>query len=264
LPQRLPPEMVRIAAFADDVSPMRNTCHDDPNTPVPPEAACSFGAKTAPAIAVWGDSHGVELSYALGEMAGETGKSVLELTSSSCSPSLHYSSSTREHCAERNQAVLDYLLATPRIDTVIVAASRFISNDGSPATEKILAGLDEAVGQLKQAGKSVVITYPTPRDRIATPQRLAMQYWREGTIDPDLLPLSSLEAGLRQTLASLDSMVAKYGLDAVRPTEVFCPEADCLAYRDGKVMLFDAHHPSMSAARMVAPLFREIIARSGG
>jgi peptidoglycan/LPS O-acetylase OafA/YrhL len=261
-PGRLSPESSRLAAFARDYSPKRKACHDEVYAAVPPRKSCVFGAPVAPTLAVWSDSHGVELAYALGELAGKSNRAVVQLSSSACPPGVDFNPPNRPNCAERNREVLDFLLATPAIDTVILAAYRpFDSRKTTPAN---LAALEKAVAALRKAGKTVVLVYPDPDDRMSVPQRLARQQMRFGRFDPDLYPLSEFRERMPDTLAGLDDLVSRYQLVKIDPTDVFCPKGMCMRYRDGKVMLFDDHHPSLSAERMLAPLYADLIARSGG
>jgi hypothetical protein len=258
LPQRLPPEAARLAAFADDVSPRRDDCHEL-NRPIPPDQACVLGAPgVAPTMAVWADSHGVELSYALGEALANTEESVVELTSSACSPGLHYSPPYRANCAQHNQDVFTYLLSHSALKTVVIAS--LVQNDDPIELTQILPGLDEAVSALRQAGRTVVILYPVPTVSGTVPVRLAREQWRDGRVDAMSYPLASYEQRLQGTLAVLDTMVAARRLLAVRPTDLYCPNGTCLTYRDGMVLYFDFHHPTLSAARKLAGMILDAIA----
>ena len=48
-------------------SPLREVCHAGPNRPIPPMEACVRPVGETPGVAVFGDSHGVELAHALTE-----------------------------------------------------------------------------------------------------------------------------------------------------------------------------------------------------
>jgi len=262
LPQRLPTEVSRLAAFAQDISPKRAKCHDGSRArDVPPQKACSFGADVPPTIAVWGDSHGVELSYALGELAAESGKSVLQLTSSACGPALDVAVPSRPHCVDRNREVIDYLIGNPTIDTVIAVSAR--TNVSPEYVERVFRGLEKAVIELKRAGKTIVLDYPTPRTRVSVPRQLALQQWRNGVLDPTISSLDDFEDRVSDSLGRLDALAAKYDLVTIRPTEAYCPDKRCVMYRDGVALFFDNHHPSLSGARLIAPLFADVIANSG-
>jgi len=258
LPQRLPAEAARIAAFANDISPRRDDCHEL-NRPIPPDQACVLGAPgVAPSMAVWADSHGVELSYALGEMLAKSGQSVVEFTSSACSPSLHYSPPYRQNCAQHNQDVFTYLLSHSAIKTVVVAA--LVQNDDPIELTQILPGLDQAMSALRQAGRTVVILYPVPSVSGIVPARLAREFWRDGRFDAASYPLATYQERLKGTLAALDAMVASRRLVAVRPTDLYCPDNACVTYRDGIVLYFDFHHPTLSAARLLAGMILDALA----
>ena len=249
LPQRLPAEAARLAAFADDISPRRDECHEL-NHPIDPAQACVLGANVPPSMAVWADSHGVELSYALGEQLAKSGQSVVEFTSSACSPGLHYSPPYRANCAQHNADVFTYLLSHSAIKTIVLAS--LIQNDDPVELTQILPGLDEAVSALRQAGRTVVLLYPVPTVDGIVPVKLARQQWRDGHIDPVSYPLTTYQQRLPATLAALDNMVEAHKLIAVHPTDLYCPDGTCLTYRDGIVLYFDFHHPTLSAARLLA------------
>jgi len=257
LPGRLPTEAARLAAFADDISPRRDDCHEL-NAPIPPDQACVLGAKAAPTMAVWADSHGVELAYALGEIEGAGGGSVAEFTSSACSPGLGYNPPGRPNCAAHNQAVLAHLLAHPEIRTIVLAA--LVIADDAAELNDVLPGLADAVAQLRAAGRTVVLLYPVPTVDGIVPTRLARLDWRDGTFDPVSYPLATYEQRLKGTLAGLDAIVAHTGAIVVRPTDLYCPNGTCLTYRDGIVLYFDFHHPTLSAARLLA---QQVVAAAG-
>lgn len=251
LPQRLPAEAARLSAFADDYSPRRNDCHEL-RVRIDPDKACVLGGGVNPTMAVWGDSHGVELAYALGEIEGTAGRSVVQFTSSSCPPGLGYSPSFRSNCAAHNQLVLDHILAHPEIGTVVLTA--LTPSDDTADMDKTLHALDAGIAELRAAGRTVVLVYPVPMVSGSVPTRLARLYWRDGAFDAVAYPLASYQARLQRTLSTLDTIVAKSGAIAIRPAEYYCPDRDCLTYRDGEVLYFDFHHPTLSAARRLAKL----------
>jgi hypothetical protein len=186
---------------------------------------------------------------------------VLELSSSSCPPGLDYNPSGRKHCAERNRNVLDFLLANPQIDTVALVAYR--DRDSNAYLDKIFLGFAQAIVELKAAGKTIVLVYPTPRDRVSVPQRLAAEQLHFGKFRSTISTLKTFENRLKNTFARLDSLAETYGLVVVRPSDVYCPNDRCETYLGGQVLFFDRHHPSLSGARLLAPLFADVIARSG-
>jgi hypothetical protein len=100
----------------------------------------------------------------------------------------------------------------------------------------------------------VVLLYPVPMLEGNVPTRLARLDWRDGRFDPASYPLPTYADRLKGTLATLDALVARSGAIAVRPTDYYCPDGTCLTYRDGIVLYFDFHHPTLSAARKLAQM----------
>lgn len=262
LPIRVPGEVQRLASFATDRSPEYQRCHDRTRRRSP-DKACNLGADVPASIAVWGDSHGIELSYALGEAAARSGKSVRELTASACPPSLNYTPNNARYCAANNERVLNYLLEHSEITTVIFVAMR--GSDNSDVVNTVFAGTEEAVRRLVDAGRQVVVTYPTPRPGTGrdVPTTLARELWFRGQADPILQSRDAYRADFANTISALDALVEKYKLTAIDSSSVFCPGEDCLLLRDGAVMIIDTHHPSLTAQRMVAPLYAGVIAAAG-
>src|SRR5262249_60205799 len=106
---RFPDEVVRLERFADAYNPRRSQCHRDEDKVIAFEKSCVYGAATPPSYAIWGDSHAVELTYALGEIAARHDKSVMQFTYSSCPPSLGFDAHDRPNCRAYNDQVARFL-----------------------------------------------------------------------------------------------------------------------------------------------------------
>ena len=90
-PGRFSPDTVALFAAGEDYNPKRSECHNGDDAPMPYGDNCIFGAEgNARVLAVWGDSHGTELAYALGSRSRDLRMNVLEITSSACPPALNY------------------------------------------------------------------------------------------------------------------------------------------------------------------------------
>ena len=66
-PSRFTPQVVALDDAIRDISPKRASCHSM-NAIVP--LHCTLGSDTPATVAIWADSHGAELAYALGEAGG--------------------------------------------------------------------------------------------------------------------------------------------------------------------------------------------------
>ena len=231
-PARLPAEVVAYDQGRFDVSAARGPCLRRAGG-FDPEMLCRLGEGT-PAHAVWGDSHGVELADALSAHVP-----VLVVNYSACPPSLGDAVGRRAGCADHNRDALRYLADHPGLDTVVLAARWDLV--GSEAT--YLPDLEGAVAGLRTAGKRVVLIGPYPYFGPSVPDWLAKG--RATT-----LPEDRLFAEQRAAEAKLAAL-AKTGADVLWPSDVLCADGVCSLVTEGRPVLFDTTHPSLTAARAV-------------
>lgn len=252
VPSRLPGSALSLAQGVSDVSPKRAECHR-PNAmkAEPISDSCVFGDQNVkPNIFVWGDSHGVEISYALGELLQDRNQSVMSVTYSSCVAALDVNFNYSPGCANHNSAVLDYLSESADISTVILIG-RYAWSDRD-AGEAFRVGIAAAIEAVTLLGKSVVIVDPVPEFPTSVPHaasRMAL-YEHEAALQ------MSREDYLGQnkaTLDLLDTLTAKHDLRRVSTTSALCRAEYCFATRNGRALYYDNHHLSMTGARIVAP-----------
>ena len=240
-------------------SPERNGCHIKQGRYVPPGDACVFNSGPA-AMAVLGNSHGVELAYALGKVLAPEG--VAQFTYSSCPPLFGQKEPKRRECARWTADVMDYILHDAGIGTVVIAYSMTSLADGiaeddqnEPARRADRRkALFDSVDALTTAGKKVVVVLQAPRL-----PRHVQYYIREiaSPADADFMA-SVATADWTAKLAALKSELlaaaaAKSGqLFIVDPAEIFCPGSQCAAVLHGQALFFDEHHMSVAGAGLVA------------
>ncbi len=126
-PNRLPADIQRLLA-ADDLWPPANAnCMvkkidvQDFNL----NKNCTYGTNTPPSVALWGDSKSAGSAGALGVLLDSKGKSLIQFSFAGCLPTpnlVNGKKSLRKGCDTYNAAVLDYLVNTPDIKTVILYA----------------------------------------------------------------------------------------------------------------------------------------------
>lgn len=114
-------------------SPERKACHIKQGKYVPPGEACVFNSGPA-AVAVLGNSHGVELAYALGQVLAPEG--VAQFTYSACPPLFGQKEPKRRECARWTADVMDYILHDAGIGTVVIAYSMTSLADGIAEDEQ--------------------------------------------------------------------------------------------------------------------------------
>ncbi len=250
-------QSVQVAAALageKDFSPDRKRCHSHEMIgPIPAEKACTLGAKTVPNIAVWSDSHGVELANVLGADLKPKGRSVLQLSSSNCPPALNYSPPSIPKCSRKNSQKLAFLIKSQNIKHVILVTSNehFI--------QAVPPQLADTVNALRKAGKIVVFIKAIPRAPFNVPHALARKAYFER---PEQLGNTSLEAH-RSASAVMNAQLAEIipGPDfiIVDPTDDFCDGLRCYYSINGGMLYFDDNHPSLHGARLIAKRVIDVI-----
>ncbi|MFZ1743075.1 MAG: acyltransferase family protein [Pontixanthobacter sp.] len=239
-PARFPDQAVHYANAVHDVSPVRDACLNDEIGPDRPR--CNLGANVAPTAILWGDSHGVELAWVLGEKLKAKGQSLAQRTHASCAPALGYEAPRDPACAAFNQAVLDELEANANLKTVYLAAFWASENYSQTGVAPIL---DQTIARLRKAGKAVVLIGPIPPQKFEVPRRLAMR-------GPDTETASRASyAAKTHWLTQHYPAWAKQGVSIIDPARYMVQGDKTVIVADGHPLYFDSHHLSLAGAKRV-------------
>ncbi|MDY0747256.1 acyltransferase family protein [Paucibacter sp. R3-3] len=247
-----------LRAGADDFSPDRKRCHSSGNRWLDYEHRCLFGPASASAtLAVWGDSHGVEIARALGDQVAD--RRVAQLTGSTCPPALDYTPPGRPHCAAVNAALLDKLSHDQSVEAVLLAA-RYEFYLNAPDAVAFEAGLAEVVKRLHRAGKQVLLLDPVPTYRYPIPAALAMRWRRGEALEAQgQLPVQ-YEAQQAAPLALLQRLSADGLVRRVPVGELLCGgRRRCAVLEGDHPLYFDDNHLSMHGAAQVAPVVLRLL-----
>lgn len=245
-----------LAAFAASAapSPLRAECHAGPERPARAEGPCILLAgapASGPArIAVFGDSHGVELAHALSEALPD--EPIAWHTFSACGPG----AAPASPCGRWAEARLSALVADRTVETVVVVYRLLLHLVGDhraawpgvpaprPDAAARAAALRAMLARLEAAGKRVIFVRQAPELPLPAPVLAA----RQGPSDPvQGAPRAWWEA--RRAVA-LDAEPA--GLTVVDPADVLCDAARCEVGAGGRAWYFDTDHLSAFGARRVA------------
>ena len=243
--QRFSPQVNQLIAGTQDFSPLRAACLNKQIGG--PRPQCTIGAKVAPTALLWGDSHGVELSWALGRQMGQHGGALIERTRASCPPVLGYSPASDPDCAAFNADVLDHIIHTPTITRIYMAgfwASLAYRQPDMP--QKITA----TITALRAAGKRVTIIGPVPPQGFTVPRRLAHAAALGQLAD---VPSTNLVDYTRDTgwfTANYPRWQAQ-GADILDPLRALADGDHTRLMVDGKPAYFDMHHLSVAGAKAV-------------
>ena len=244
---RFPPEVARFTAAKDDFSPRRAACLSDEIGGARPD--CTFGASgAAPAALLWGDSHGVEFAWVLGQEYAAKGQALIQRTRGSCPPLTGFARAKDPGCAAFNTDVLDLLAKTPSVATVYLSAlwAQGEYRD-DPAS---LARLDATIARLRAMGKRMVVIGPVPPQRWNVPRRLAhaAAFGQNGE-----MPGAPAADYVRDT-AWLTRAYPRWqaeGSGVIDPARALIAGDHSRIVIGGNPLYFDSHHVSLAGARAV-------------
>lgn len=242
-PSRFAPRVLAQMAGQQDFAPTRKQCHD---TFMRNATPCVLGAAVPPDAMLWGDSHGVELAYALSLDAKAQNRSLIERTTSSCPPVLGYEAKDAR-CAAANQAAYDAIRADPGIRRVYLAAFWANGVFDDPA---FVRQLDRTIAAIRGLGRQVVLIGPVPPQPFDVPRRLA-HLAQAGQLEQargiDRAHVKARTVHLRALFARWQAR----GVSLIDPVAALCPTGTCAIERDGRPLYFDSHHLSTAGARLV-------------
>ena len=223
-----------------DFSLNRERCHIGGGNPSP-TTLCVIGTNINH-VAVWSDSHGVELSQAI----AERGISVKQITYSGCAPStgnpLVPSRPDRPHCDLHNKSTLNYLVSTKQIDTVVLTA--YFNSQPLALAQQISA----LANVLTTAGKRVIVIGPFHNIRSG---RVDIPTWLARG-NSSLVPYEGVSSAMFKDQFQKD-------VNLIMPEEIFCSGGMCHLSLDNRSLFFDSNHPSMYAQHIVADRVRMIL-----
>ena len=221
-------------------SPMRNRCHYGHRNRFSVEDSCVYFGDTAD-VAIYGNSHGVELAYGLAERLRDHGRSLVHYTISGCAGG--FRRDLDPYCENFYESRLTQILSDPNIRHVVLTYRTDTSGPDAAASIIKLANF------LQEAGKQVVIVLQAP----VLPHDVSVALRRafiNGAEDVPGLARSEWEGMNRHihaALVNLDPAVQVFD-----PTEHFCDLDYCYAIRDRQALFFDDDHMSIHGSRLIA------------
>jgi len=251
LKMRMPATSLQYEQAAFDNNPDRKTCHGDDGKNMQPEQFCIYGDKGAePTFALWGDSHGAEITPAIGSLLQRSNQSIKMFTYSQCPPALGFSTSTRHGCVAHNDEVLAYLRQHKEVGTVfLIAHYRVYETDDYH--EDFENGFARAITELQAADKKVVVIYPIPGARYSIPLMASALAMRGASIDALTIPLQHYAEINARAIKMLD---AQSNVGRLHPEKVLCEKDNCRVAVNDKLLYFDSNHLNMFGANYVAGL----------
>lgn len=241
-------------------SPYRDRCHTEGADFRQPDAACTYFTDDVE-FAVLGDSHAVELTYAMAALLERDGIGVKQLTFSACGPS-YRGASIVPHCAEWTDLAIESLLEDDRIENVVLSY-RILGHlfdghrdvypgfpDGRSDAERraTWSAYMKALQTLVDAGKNVVLVLQAPE----LPMSMDTLIYQSSGGDGPLPGVSrdwwaERAAYVQQRLGDIPA-----GVITIDPADSFCDRTTCFAARGGTSYYFDDNHMSIAGAGIIA------------
>jgi peptidoglycan/LPS O-acetylase OafA/YrhL len=274
-PHRFSKEQQSIANSIQ-VSPYRDSCHTEGVNFLPPNAACSFFNDSI-TWAVFGDSHGVELSYAIAKKLENVNQGVIQLTSSGCQPAFLFDSNT-PGCTKWIRESMQYLQNNKNITKVVLVFRHsfylygdqlaeypnipnkdpaFIQNSSpSQAREIYWNSFERMIQLLLQSGKQVYLVDPIPElGSFLSKNIFSNNIFQTTRIDSLGTTISYYEKRNQFILNSLDKLHWNSNLIRIRPL-TFLQEGNYIkVIKNHQSLYFDDNHLSLVGAEFLSDLF---------
>lgn len=248
-------------------SPYRQKCHIS-NYQSPALSCEYFGSNIT--WAVFGDSHTVEIAYALAEKLKANDIGLKHFSFSSCSSSYQEDNSYNK-CSRWYNESLDYILKDKKIRNVLLN-HRFTSDlFGGDATnfpkieEQIVTSevvrtaqrIDNLIIQLAKNKDNVYILYPIPELTRDINQLIGLAY-NNGSSLTDIMNTDLNWYNKRNSymIRHFDNSKYPKNVHLLKPSDIFCDEKSCYAVKNGISLYFDDDHPSVSGASMLVELIK--------
>ncbi|MEK9569381.1 MAG: acyltransferase family protein [Paracoccaceae bacterium] len=249
-------------------SPVRSQCHTDGIEFLRAEESCTYFLDDA-AIAVYGDSHAVELAWSVAKIARTKGFGVRHMSFSGCSP--YPVEGKTPGCSNWNDHTVSYLVSTKQIDVVIMShrmakhvrgdhlsSASVLDQVSAKHGDKVLRQYEDTILTLVKAGKRVVIVKQAPELQRTFSEVLSSYlrfgYSRDLVISTDIKSWQARYEKIDKVLRNLPSQVI-----VVDPADILCEHDVCSSVIGGLPAYYDTHHMSLIGTDAVAKKIFEVL-----
>jgi hypothetical protein len=247
-------------------SPYRKECHTGGDNYTEPKNACTyFNGKVT--WAILGDSHAVELAYAIAEQLEKTNESIKHFSFSDCIPSFKQNKEFSKCVKWTNDSVLT-VLSDNNIDNIVIsyrysaalfgdqlasypAIPQIYSKDDFKRKE-ILNALDLLIEVIAKNKKNVFVIKPIPElgNHINV---LLRNSYRHGS-DIENIKGSTMEYYEQRNefiLNHFKNVVYQDNVHFIDPAKYICDGKDCWAIKKGLPIYFDDDHLTVFGALLI-------------
>jgi peptidoglycan/LPS O-acetylase OafA/YrhL len=208
-----------------------------------PENSCSYFYDDVE-WAIIGDSHSIELGYAMAEKLKYKNIGLKQFSYSSC----NFYSSESSDCKRWYKEAIDYIYENKNIKNVIVNQrwTKGVRGEGDLTTiDSLLLKLSESKDRVY-----VVLPFPYLDDTVS---RAISEHMLVGN------NVSNIKSRTRNEYLKNNELVINHfkganypnNVHIINPIDVFCDIDDCYSVKDNLILYFDDNHPSVSASRLI-------------
>ncbi len=260
--QRTSPQVAALTATAV-FSPKRNECHTRGRNYRAPDQACQYFVDD-PTWATFGDSHTIELGYALARRLEPYGEGIHHYSFSNCGPRYQRPgpSNANDNCARWSNEAVAYIAGQDAITTVVVTyrIHAYLFGDhvrdypdlpdagNASQREATWQYYRETIAAFRAAGKRVVLVLQAPELPAPVSYMVRRDVGASGAIEG--VSRAWWDARRAFVMARLDDLAP--GIIIIDPTELICDELVCRASEGDTFLYFDQNHLSVAGMDRVA------------
>jgi len=249
-------------------SPYRNKCHIA-NYQDPAKSCEYFGNNIS--WATFGDSHSVEIAYALADKLKLDGTGLKHFSFSGCKPSYKEIESFSK-CSKWYNETVSFILGDKKIRNVVFAhrfTTGFFGVDTVNYPEhynsvvkgeviRMTKHMDELIIELASNKDNVYVFYPIPELQRNINQLIGVAFRNNNSIiNIKGTDLAWYKERNKYIINHFDNSNYPNNVHLLKSQNIFCDEQNCYAVKDGVPLYFDSHHPSILGSARLAELIKE-------
>lgn len=242
----LPKSVKQSIADTAVYSPMRKDCHFKLRNDFDWSNFCKYYEGKTP-IAVFGNSHSVELAYGIALELKSLGLGIQHHTMSGCNHNVGLNGLTEKQkiCSDWQTQVIERLKLDESIYSVIVS----YRNENKLNDSLHLMALVNMLDSLIKANKEVILVLQAPllKMHINDYIRKHFLFPRSNVIGLAKKDWLNIYHEKKTLLEKIPKEVKVYD-----PSDLFCDDSNCYAIKNGKALYFDTDHMSVDGAKILA------------
>jgi peptidoglycan/LPS O-acetylase OafA/YrhL len=235
-----------------------------------PALSCEyFGSNVT--WATFGDSHSIEIAYALAEKLQTKDIGLKHFSFSGCRPS-YLEDNEFSKCSKWYNETISYILNDKKITNVVFnhRFTHMVLGGGLTLTYpkvdspletyeviRMTKNIDELISELAASKDNVYVFYPIPELQRNINQLIGFSYMENSSLaNVNGTDLTWYKERNKYFIHHFDNAKYPKNVHLLRSQDVFCDEKMCFAVRDGIPLYYDDNHPSVLGAAALVGLIK--------